>query len=109
MKLLPAQCLPDLFPSSRAAMLVSRMPRRMKRERQEMMDFIDTIFQEHHQSRAAGGAEEDLLDVLLRIQSQDKTNPALTNDNIKTVIIVKPSSSRSATTSPLQNKKKNQD
>uniref|UniRef100_A0A0E0FLN4 Cytochrome P450 n=1 Tax=Oryza nivara TaxID=4536 RepID=A0A0E0FLN4_ORYNI len=87
MKLLPAQCLPDLFPSSRAAMLVSRMPRRMKRERQEMMDFIDTIFQEHHQSRAAGGAEEDLLDVLLRIQSQDKTNPALTSDNIKTVII----------------------
>uniref|UniRef100_A0A0D9Y8Q8 Cytochrome P450 n=1 Tax=Oryza glumipatula TaxID=40148 RepID=A0A0D9Y8Q8_9ORYZ len=87
MKLLPAQCLPDLFPSSRAAMLVSRMPRRMKRERQEMMDFIDDIFQEHHESRAAGGAEEDLLDVLLRIQSQDKTNPALTNDNIKTVII----------------------
>uniref|UniRef100_A0A0E0JJ09 Cytochrome P450 n=1 Tax=Oryza punctata TaxID=4537 RepID=A0A0E0JJ09_ORYPU len=90
MKLLPAQCLPDLFPSSRAAMLVSRMPRRMKRERQEMMDFIDTIFQEHHESRSAAGDEhqdQDLLDVLLRIQSEDKTNPALTNDNIKTVII----------------------
>ncbi|XP_040382973.1 desmethyl-deoxy-podophyllotoxin synthase-like [Oryza brachyantha] len=91
MKLLPAQCLPDLFPSSRAAMLLSGMPRRMKRERREMMDFIDTIFQEHHESRAAaaaaGGDEEDLLDVLLRIQSQDKTNPVLTTENIKTVII----------------------
>lgn len=87
MKLAPAQCLPDLFPSSRLAMLVSQMPRRMKRERWEMMEFIDTIVQEHQENRAAGD-EEDLLDVLLRIQREDKLNPHLTTDNIKTVIIV---------------------
>ncbi|KAL5227213.1 hypothetical protein ABZP36_015478 [Zizania latifolia] len=87
-KLAPAQCLPDLFPSSRVAMLVSRMPGQMKRERREMMHFIDTIVQEHHESRAAGaGDEEDLLDVLLRIQSEDMLNPTLTTENIKTVII----------------------
>ncbi|KAI5002645.1 hypothetical protein ZWY2020_027295 [Hordeum vulgare] len=42
-KLAPAQCLQDLFPSSRLAMLVSRMPREMKRERREMREFIDAI------------------------------------------------------------------
>ncbi|KQK06463.1 premnaspirodiene oxygenase [Brachypodium distachyon] len=87
MKLVPARCLPDLFPSSRLALLVSRMPRQMKRERREMMDFIDTIVLEHQENRAATGDDEDFLDVLLRIQREGKLDHPLTADDIKTVIV----------------------
>ncbi|XP_047093016.1 desmethyl-deoxy-podophyllotoxin synthase-like [Lolium rigidum] len=88
-KIAPAQCLPDLFPSSRLALLVSRMPRQMKRERREMMDFIDTILQEHQESSkdGAAGEDEDFLHVLLRIQGEGKLDPPLTDDDIKTVIV----------------------
>ena len=93
-KLAPAQCLPDLFPSSRLALLVSRMPRQMKRERREMMEFIDTIVQEHQESSRAGtaGDDEDFLHLLLRIQKEGKLDPPLTDDDIKTVIVVSCSS-----------------
>uniref|UniRef100_A0ACD6ADU5 Uncharacterized protein n=1 Tax=Avena sativa TaxID=4498 RepID=A0ACD6ADU5_AVESA len=87
MKLLPAKCLPDLFPSSRLAMLVSGMPRQVRRERREMMEFIDAIVDEHQQNRVAAGDEEDLLDVLLRIQREGELDPPLTADDIKAVIV----------------------
>lgn len=89
MKLAPAQCLPDLFPSSRLAMLVSRMPREMKRERREMREFIDAIIQEHQENSTAGAGadDDDFLDVLLRIQREGKLDPPLTNDDIKAVIV----------------------
>ncbi|CAO2197961.1 unnamed protein product [Urochloa humidicola] len=87
-KVIPATAdsLPDLFPSSRLAMLVSPTPRLMRREREEMMAFIDTIIQDHQDNRASGD-EEHLLDVLLRIQKEDELDPPLTTDNIKSVII----------------------
>jgi cytochrome P450 len=90
----PAQCLPDLFPSSRLALLVSRMPRQMKRERREMMEFIDTIIQEHQESSITGAAgdDEDFLHVLLRMQKEGKPDPPLTDDDIKTLIVVSCSS-----------------
>jgi cytochrome P450 len=93
-KMAPAQCLPDLFPSSRLALLVSRMPRQMKRERREMMEFIGTIVQEHQESSKVGAAgdDKDFLHVLLRIQKEGKLDPPLTDDDIKTVIVVSCSS-----------------
>ncbi|CAM0955707.1 unnamed protein product [Alopecurus aequalis] len=88
-KVAPAQFLPDLFPSSRLALFVSRMPRQMKRERREMMEFIGTIVHEHQESSRAGtaGDDEDFLHVLLRIQKEGKLDPPLTDDDIKTVIV----------------------
>uniref|UniRef100_M8AUG0 Putative Cytochrome P450 71D11 n=1 Tax=Aegilops tauschii TaxID=37682 RepID=M8AUG0_AEGTA len=81
--------LPDLYPSSRLAMLVSRMPRRMKRQSQAMMAFMETVIQEHRVPRAACDKEEDLVDVLLRIQNQDDhLEFPLTTDNIKAVMAV---------------------
>jgi cytochrome P450 len=88
----PAQSLPDLFPSWRLATLVSPTLRLLKRERRDMMAFIDTIIQEHQDSRGAADdddEEEDLLDVLLRIQREDELDPPLTTENIKAVIIVR--------------------
>ncbi|KAL6896567.1 hypothetical protein ACP4OV_007139 [Aristida adscensionis] len=92
---LPTQSLPDLFPSSRLAMLLSPTPRLIRRERRDMMAFIDTIIQEHQDNRTAavagGGAgdedDEDLLAVLLRIQREGQLDPPLTTENIKAVII----------------------
>ncbi|KAG0515284.1 hypothetical protein BDA96_10G264900 [Sorghum bicolor] len=81
--------LPDLYPSSRLAMLVSRMPRRMKQHRQEADAFMDAMVREHGESRAANDDDddkEDLLDVLLRIQREGGLQFPLTTDNIKTVI-----------------------
>uniref|UniRef100_A0ACD5TAK6 Uncharacterized protein n=1 Tax=Avena sativa TaxID=4498 RepID=A0ACD5TAK6_AVESA len=85
-KIAPAQCLPDLFPSSRLALLVSGMPRQMRRERREMMEFIDTIVQEH-QKNSSTTDDDDFLHVLLRIQKEGKLDPPLTDDDIKTVIV----------------------
>jgi len=94
LKLFGSMSLPDLYPSSRLAMLVSRMPRRMKQHRQEADAFMDAMVREHGESRAANDDDddkEDLLDVLLRIQREGGLQFPLTTDNIKTVIGVRPS------------------
>ena len=89
LKNVPGQSLPDLFPSSRLAMLLSPTPRRMRSQREEMMAFVGTIIHDHQENRTASVEEEDLLDVLLRIQREDELDPPLTTENIKAVIIVR--------------------
>ncbi|CAM0955708.1 unnamed protein product [Alopecurus aequalis] len=88
-KIAPAQFLPDLFPSSRLALLVSRMPHQMKQVRRETMEFMDTIIQEHQENSSAAAAsdDDDFLHVLLRIQREGKLDPPLTDDDIKSVIV----------------------
>jgi cytochrome P450 len=56
-----------------------------------MMAFMGTIIQEHQDSRGAVAEDdnEDLLDVLLRIQREDELDPPLTTENIRAVIIVR--------------------
>ncbi|CAL5053949.1 unnamed protein product [Urochloa decumbens] len=86
-KMVAKMSLPDLYPSSRLAMLVSRMPGKMKRQRQELVAFIDNVVREHEESRAAGNdGKEDLLDVLLRIQREGDLPVPITTDNIKSVV-----------------------
>ncbi|GJN38916.1 hypothetical protein PR202_gb27997 [Eleusine coracana subsp. coracana] len=87
-KLFAKMSLPDLYPSSRLAMLVSRMPRKMKRHRQEVSTFLGAIVREHQESRADAShdKDEDLLDVLLRIQREGDLQFPLTTDNIKSVV-----------------------
>ncbi|KAK3157626.1 hypothetical protein QOZ80_2AG0125250 [Eleusine coracana subsp. coracana] len=82
-----AELAADLFPSSRLAMMLSSMPRTMRHEHDSMMAFIDTIIQQHQADKSVAGDDEDLLDVLLRIQRDDTLDPPLTTDNIKAVII----------------------
>ncbi|TVU00048.1 hypothetical protein EJB05_54541, partial [Eragrostis curvula] len=88
LKIIPGFSLPDLFPSSRLAMLVSRVPRKIERRRRGMFAIIDPIIQEHQEKIAAGMDEdEDLLDVLLRLQKDMDGQYPLTTQNIKSVII----------------------
>ncbi|CAL5039582.1 unnamed protein product [Urochloa decumbens] len=87
LKLFARLGLPDFYPSSRLAMLVSRMPGRMKRHLAEAVVFMDAMVREHEESRAADDdGKEDLLDVLLRIQREGDLQVPLTTDNIKAVV-----------------------
>ncbi|CAN6177403.1 unnamed protein product [Urochloa humidicola] len=87
LKLFARLSLPDFFPSSRLAMLVSRMPGRMKQHRAEAAVFMDAMVREHEERSAADdGKEEDLLDVLLRIQREGDLQVSLTTENIKAVV-----------------------
>jgi hypothetical protein len=61
--------LSDSYPSWRLAMLLSGMPRRVKRHRREHEAFMNGIVREHQENRAAAADNddkyhEDLLDVL---------------------------------------------
>ncbi|XP_047070785.1 desmethyl-deoxy-podophyllotoxin synthase-like [Lolium rigidum] len=87
MKLFAKMSLPDLYPSSRLAMLISRMPRRMRRHSEEAAAFTDAVVREHQQNRAAADDDgDDLLDVLLRIQREDDLQFPLSTDKIKSVV-----------------------
>lgn len=87
-KLMAKMSLPDFYPSSRLAMLISRMPRQVKRHRQEHAAFMDGVVREHQENRAATVDDdkyhEDLLDVLLRLQRQGDIQ--LSTGNIKAII-----------------------
>jgi cytochrome P450 len=85
--------LPDLFPSSRLAMLVSRAPARIQAYRRRMRQIMDGIIQEHRERAAVAGDgdgedEEDFVDVLLRLQKEVDSQFPLTTENIKTVMLV---------------------
>ncbi|KAJ1270551.1 hypothetical protein BS78_06G060600 [Paspalum vaginatum] len=91
-KVLPGMSLPELFPSSRLAMLLSRVPGPLKRQRRRMLRFIDTIIHEHRQTstpptKVAGEEDEDLLDVLLRLQKEADSQYPLTTENIKMTML----------------------
>ncbi|KAL6888396.1 hypothetical protein ACP4OV_009422 [Aristida adscensionis] len=90
LKIIPGLSLPDLFPSSRLAMLVSRVPGRIERQRRSMLAIVDPIIQEHQEKRAAATGvdeDEDLLDVLLRLQQDMGSQYPLTTDCIRSVIV----------------------
>jgi hypothetical protein len=91
--IVPGMSLPDLFPSSRLAMLVSRAPARILAYRRDLRRIMDGILQEHEDWRASAGEhddeeEEDLVDVLLRLQKEMNYEFPLTTENIKSVMLV---------------------
>uniref|UniRef100_A0A0E0HU05 Cytochrome P450 n=1 Tax=Oryza nivara TaxID=4536 RepID=A0A0E0HU05_ORYNI len=87
LKLFAKPALPDLYPSSRLAMLLSRMPRRMKQHHRDMVAFLDAIIQEHQENRSAAADDDnDLLDVLLRIQREGDLQFPLSSESIKATI-----------------------
>uniref|UniRef100_A0ACD5Y6D9 Uncharacterized protein n=1 Tax=Avena sativa TaxID=4498 RepID=A0ACD5Y6D9_AVESA len=83
LKLFSRPSLPDLFPSSRLAMLVSRRPRRVKQLSSSTLAFIERIIQEHQAHKVDAGEEEDMVDVLLRVQREGRLHSTV---NIKAVI-----------------------
>ncbi|RCV44269.1 LOW QUALITY PROTEIN: hypothetical protein SETIT_9G359900v2 [Setaria italica] len=84
--------LPDLFPSSRLARWLSAAARDLRRSHARVERIIAGIVHEHMARRSAsplGGAgveNEDLLDVLLRLQEQGSLTLPLTTEIIGAVI-----------------------
>ncbi|KAK8933721.1 Premnaspirodiene oxygenase [Platanthera zijinensis] len=89
-KLLSMLRVADLFPSM--SFLISCLDGssfQMKRLRREMDAVLNEIIEEHVMKGEDGGEmEEDLVDVLLRIQRKGELQVPLTMDNVKAVILV---------------------
>ncbi|VAH12403.1 unnamed protein product [Triticum turgidum subsp. durum] len=90
-KLLGGFCLIDLFPSSWLVRWLSNGERQMKKSCGRMQRIISEIIDERKSARAAGvGAsgtdDEDLLDVLLRLQKEDSLEFPLTTETICAVL-----------------------
>ncbi|KAG2656547.1 desmethyl-deoxy-podophyllotoxin synthase-like [Panicum virgatum] len=86
----------DLFPSSMLVRLVSGTERRARETHRRHFELMDLAIKQHEQRRAAAMAqsadgtvekEEDLIDVLLRIQREGGLEVPLTMGMIKTVIL----------------------
>ncbi|TVU22123.1 hypothetical protein EJB05_31805, partial [Eragrostis curvula] len=87
----------DLFPSSWFVNLVSRTARQVRashRKNFELMEYVIKQHEERKSAAVAGGRvvqeEEDLLDVLLRIQKNGGLNVPLTMGDMKAFILVIP-------------------
>ncbi|CAM0904633.1 unnamed protein product [Alopecurus aequalis] len=92
LKNVPGMSLPDLFPSSRLAMLLSRVPAEIERRRRGMVPIVETIIQERQEKRAAAAAagtekDEDLLDVLLSLQKEMDSQYPLNAENVQNIIL----------------------
>ncbi|CAO2140888.1 unnamed protein product [Urochloa humidicola] len=88
----------DLFPSSRLAGIVGRTTRSVQANHRKLLELMDSAIQQHQQRRAAamasaaaGGSsdseQEDLVDVLLRLQKEGGLEVPLTMGTIKEVIL----------------------
>jgi hypothetical protein len=96
LKTLPKLSLLDFFPSSRLAALASHVPRVVARRRAAMRPIgpgldavVDSIVLEHLERRDSDvDDDEDLLDLLLRMQKDVDSQYPFTTLNIKSVIMV---------------------
>jgi cytochrome P450 len=80
--------LADLFPSSRLARAFSRTSRRVEAVVSDMKRIMDGVIDEHLARRSSKEEEEDLLDVLLRIQTDGGLQVPLEAGTIRAMITV---------------------
>ncbi|KAE8654189.1 Cytochrome P450 71D10 [Hibiscus syriacus] len=92
-KLAGGFCLSDMYPSSEFLKLISGMRIKLNKLHRASDKILENIVNEHkdkrNQTGGGGGCndeQEDLVDVLLKIQQQGDLEFPLTNDNIKAVI-----------------------
>ncbi|KAL6629055.1 hypothetical protein ACP70R_028820 [Stipagrostis hirtigluma subsp. patula] len=93
LKLVSGFSLGDLFPSSRLVNFVSGAARRAHANHRKNFELMECAIKQHEERRAAAAAsgtvddEEDLVDVLLRIQKDGGLEVPLTMGIIKAVIL----------------------
>lgn len=85
--------LSDLYPSLKAFQLIGGMRQRLEKLHRKIDGILETIIEDHKQ-KVKGvisdgvDAEEDLVDVLLRLQKCGDLEHPLTDGNIKAVLLV---------------------
>ncbi|GFZ12597.1 hypothetical protein Acr_23g0009820 [Actinidia rufa] len=82
----------DLYPSAKVLEVITGMRSRLEKLQKRLDKILESIVNEHRDGKRAteGGKSreaEDLVDVLLRIQKHGDLEFALTDDNIKAVIL----------------------
>ncbi|XP_071718299.1 cytochrome P450 71AV8-like [Rutidosis leptorrhynchoides] len=80
----------DLFPSSKLLPLVTSTRRKLIKVRNKMDKILDDIISDHQERRTGiqiNHENEDVLDVLLRLQNDGGLEFQITYDNIKAVIL----------------------
>nr|XP_020157337.3 premnaspirodiene oxygenase-like [Aegilops tauschii subsp. strangulata] len=85
--------LPDLFPSSRLARALSTTLRSAEVFREAFLALMGHAIDDHLESRRSASSseqvdQEDIIDVLLRVQGEGNLEPPLTMNNIKAVVFV---------------------
>ncbi|KAK4267995.1 hypothetical protein QN277_024704 [Acacia crassicarpa] len=81
--------IPDLYPSLEFLRLINGTKTKAEKVHKEIDGMLNTIINDHLEKKVgdAGEAEEDLVDVLLRIQKENNLEVPLTLNNIKAVIL----------------------
>ncbi|KAM3399570.1 hypothetical protein ACQJBY_004772 [Aegilops geniculata] len=83
--------LPDLFPSSRLARALSTTLHSAEVFREAFLALMGHAIDDHLESRRSASSseqveQEDIIDVLLRVQGEGNLEPPLTMNNIKAVV-----------------------
>ncbi|KAF8691308.1 hypothetical protein HU200_040434 [Digitaria exilis] len=86
-KLVSGFNLGDLFPSSPFVGFVSGMARKAQANHRKSFELMDCAIKQHEEWRAKKEMEEDLVDVLLRVQKEGALDVPLTMGIIKAVIL----------------------
>ncbi|WJX58229.1 hypothetical protein P8452_43704 [Trifolium repens] len=86
--LLGGFCIADLYPSFKMLQWVSSAKTKMEKIHRELDIIVQDIINDHKSSLSEESKDEDLVDVLLRIQKEnDHSQHPLTDNNIKAVIL----------------------
>lgn len=78
--------LADLFPSMKPIHLITRMKAKLEDMQKELDKILENIINQHQSNHGKGEAEENLVDVLLRVQKSGSLEIQVTINNIKAVI-----------------------
>lgn len=80
----------DVYPSLRFLRLFSWMKRKIERHHRRLKGITESIIEERRRENAEDGGEKDrdFLDVLLRLQSDGSLQIPLTDNNIKSILLV---------------------
>ena len=90
-------CFADMYPSSQVLKFISGMRHKLEKLHRAADGILGNIVNEHRKARNYGaiksscgeqGDQEDLVDVLLKLQEHGDLEFPLTDDNIKAVILV---------------------
>ncbi|XP_058742876.1 cytochrome P450 71D10-like [Vicia villosa] len=81
-------CISDLYPSYKFLQRLSRSKTKMEKLHKELDIILQDILNDHKDCHAEANKNEDLVDVLLKVQQEnDESQHPLTDESIKSIIL----------------------